>query len=185
MDILQRGLRYLRLSRRTSQRLGVHDVASMPMRVWASDLDELRHMNNGVYLTAMDLPRFDLMRRAGIWQAIDAAGYYPVVVAQTISYRKSLTLGQRYDIETRMIGYDEKSAYCEQRFVVAGEIYARAYVRARFLKRGGGAVSMREVADIAGIEIDKYPIPEWMRQWAEHVALPPTKAPAPSEWPAD
>lgn len=182
MDIIQRAVRFARVRNRRNQTLHVDDVATMPMRVWFSDLDELRHMNNGVYLSSMDLPRFDLMRRAGVWDAIIGNGYYPVVVAQTISYRKSLTLGQKYDIETRIMGYDEKSCFCEQRFVVDGEIYARAYVRARFLSRKGGSVTMRELAPLAGLDIDKYPVPEWLAQWAEHVALPATRAPAPSEW---
>ena len=31
------------------------------MRVWPNDLDTNAHMNNGRYLTLMDLGRFDLM----------------------------------------------------------------------------------------------------------------------------
>ena len=36
------------------------------MRVWPNDLDTNAHMNNGRYLTLMDLGRFDLMTQCGL-----------------------------------------------------------------------------------------------------------------------
>ncbi|MET0303517.1 MAG: acyl-CoA thioesterase [Microbacteriaceae bacterium] len=182
MDPLQRSVRYLRLALSRQPRIDAHDVSRMRMRVWPSDLDELRHVNNGVYLSTMDLPRFDLMRRAGIWPKLKARGIYPVVAAQTISYRKSLQLWQRYDVESAIVGYDERAVYLEQRFVVDGEIYARGFVAGRFLRKTGGVVPMAELGEIAGIDIAAHPAPEWMREWAAAIALPSTRAEAPSEW---
>lgn len=182
MDPIQRITRYLRIRFSRRPRLRAHDVARMPMRVWPSDLDELRHMNNGVYLSTMDLPRYDLIERAGLTAAMKEAGIYPVVVAQTIAYRRSLRLWQRYDIESRILGYDEKAVYIEQRFVVDGEIYARGFVAGRFLRRRGGVVPIEEVGRIAGVDVRAHPVPEWLREWAAAIALPSTRAPAPSEW---
>src|SRR6266567_8900242 len=73
-----------------------------PFRVWPTDLDVFRHMNNGIYLTIMDLARLDLMLRSGFWRRIKAQGWYPVVVAETIQFRRSLNLFQRFEIETRV-----------------------------------------------------------------------------------
>lgn len=182
MDPIQRIVRYLRIRFSRAPRLHPHDVARMSMRVWPSDLDELRHMNNGVYLTTMDIPRYDLTQRAGILGRLQSAGVYPVVVASTIAHRKSLKLWQRYDVESRILGYDEKAVYVEQRFVVDGEIYARGYIAGRFLRRSGGVVPIEEIGRIAGVDVREHPVPEWLREWAAAVALPSTKAPAPSEW---
>src|SRR3546814_5466286 len=41
----------------------------------------------------------DLMVRSGIWRRLREARIYPVVTAQTITYRKSLELGQRFTVE--------------------------------------------------------------------------------------
>jgi len=182
MDIVLRAARYLRIHRSTTPRLAPTDVGRIAFRVQLSDLDELRHMNNGVYLSTMDLARVDLIQRAGVWSRMRAHGMYAVVASQTISYRKSLTLWQRYEIETRVVGYDERAVYMEQRFVVGGEVYARGVVAGRFLRRTGGVVSMAELGEVIGVDVAAHPVPAWLQDWARSVALPSSRKPAPSDW---
>lgn len=170
------------LRARRGERISRFGVAETPFRVWATDLDIFRHMNNGVYLSILDLGRVDLLSRSGIWAIFTAKRWYPVVVAETISFRKSLTLGQRFTVESKVLGFDAKSVYIQQRFVVAGEIYAEAFVRGRFLKRGAGVVQIPEVLAALGELPADLVVPEWVLAWAESTALPATRAPAPSEW---
>jgi len=167
---------------RRRPRIALHDVARMNGRVWPSDLDELGHVNNGVYLSMLDHPRLDLLQRSGVWGPMKRAGIYAVVASQTVTYRKSMRLGQKFVIESRIIGYDDRAVYLDQRFVVDGEIYARAYVKGRFIRRTGGVVSTVEVGALTGIDVAAHPVPEWMADWARHVALPSTRGPAPSDW---
>lgn len=139
-----------------------------PFRVWPTDLDLLMHVNNGVYLSIMDLARVDLMRRAGLWKEILARGWYPVVIAETIQFRRSLTLFERFEIVTRAMSWDEKVIVVEQRFERGGETIAIAYVRARFLKRGGGHVTPAELLELAGISPDAplpWPVPDAVLTW--------------------
>ena len=152
MNLLFR-LIWLMVTVRRKPPLTFHDVDRLPMRARWTDLDQLRHVNNGVFLSMMDLGRVDLMVRAGVWKQLMDAGIYPVVAAQTITYRKSLQWRQRFVLETRMAGYHDKALFVEQRFVVDGEIYARAFVKARFLKRSGGTVSIEELNAIAGEDL--------------------------------
>lgn len=170
--------------RRAARRspLGLHDVGRLPLRVMPTDLDVANHVNNGVFFSLMDLGRYDLMTRAGAWQRLRAQGMYPVVIAESLAFRKSLLPWQRYELETRIIGYDEKSVWIEQRFVVKGEIYARGYVRGRFLRRRGGVVPIDEVAALVEADASAMPVPEALRRWGEEIALPSTRQPAPSEW---
>jgi YbgC/YbaW family acyl-CoA thioester hydrolase len=186
VDLLRRYLRLLRIRLAAGRRppLGLHDVSRVPGRVYPTEIDELRHVNNGVYLSLMDHARLDLMLRSGTWARLRAAGVYPVVTAQTITYRKSLTLGQRYDIESRIAGYSEKHVYIEQRFVVDGQVWERAFVEGRFLRDTGGVVPMSEVGEIVGEDVAGHPAPEWLVQWSAAVALPSGRADAPSEWSA-
>jgi YbgC/YbaW family acyl-CoA thioester hydrolase len=164
--------------------LDFRDVDRLPMRARWTDLDQLRHVNNGVYLSMMDLGRVDLMKRSGMWKRLMDAAYYPVVAAQTITYRRSLQWRQRFVLETRMAGFHDKALFVEQRFVVDGEIFARAFVKARFLKRSGGTVSVEELNALAGEDLTLIPLEGWIRRGADDVALPSTRAEAPSEWPA-
>jgi YbgC/YbaW family acyl-CoA thioester hydrolase len=188
VDLFRRYFRMLRIqlaARRATRRgrtLDPFDVGRVNDRVWLTDLDELRHMNNGVYLGLMDHARLDLLERTGLWRVLRAAGVYPVVTSQTITYRKSLTLGQRFTIETRLAGFDDRQVYIEQRFVVAGEQYAQGFVAGRFLRERGGVVSMADLADLTGVDVAGHPIPDWMHDWAENVRMPSTRADAPSVW---
>lgn len=181
---LRRYGRLLWLARRAPKlpELGLYDVCRSPRRVLLGDLDELRHMNNGVYLTLLDHARQELVVRTGLWARLRAAGMYPVVSAQSIAYRRSLRLGQRYVIESRMLGLDDRAVYIEQRFVVGDEIYARAYIQGRFLYEAGGTVPMEALVAVTGVDPVAHPIPAWLHDWAAANRLPSTRQPARSEW---
>jgi YbgC/YbaW family acyl-CoA thioester hydrolase len=184
MDPIRRFSRLfrIRIAARRRPALHIHDVSIVHDRVWPSDIDELRHMNNGVYLSLLDHARLDLMLRSGGWRKMRAAKVYPVVTAQSIAYRKSLELGQRFQIQSRIVGYDERAVYIEQRVVARNEMYARAFVQGRFLRDAGGVVPMQEVGDIVGVVTADLPAPAWLTEWSAQVTLPSTRQPAPSDW---
>lgn len=167
---------------RFGPRLGHWDVARTKFRVLPTDLDILNHMNNGVYLSIADIGRFDLLMRNGVWQIFKQRGWYPVVASETISFRKSLELWQPFVVESRILGFDEKAVYVEQRFTVAGEIYTQAFIRGRFLKRSGGVVSIAELLDAVGAAPSGVTVPAWLLEWGADAALPSTRAAAPSVW---
>ena len=172
-----------RRARRGGSTLGHYDVGRLQMRVLPTDLDLNRHMNNGVFLSVLDLGRFDLLIRNGIWDIVREQGWYPVVVSETITFRKSLTLWQKFVIETRVSGYDDRAVFVDQRIVVDGEIFAQAVIRARFLRKTGGTVAVAELIDAIGTVPPELRIPDWQVRWGKDVALPSTSAAAPSEWP--
>ena len=168
-------------------RLGHFDVARTNFLTLPTDQDILRHMNNGVYLSIMDVARFDLLHRTGVWAIFKARGWYPVVVSETISFRKSLRLGQKFTVESRILGFDKKAVYVEQRFVRPDadgdlEIYAHGYIRGRFLKRAGGVVTITELLEAIGVAPDDVTVPEWLLEWSRAAAAPATRASAPSIW---
>jgi hypothetical protein len=110
------------------------------------------------------------------------AGVLPVMASETITFRRSLMPWQRFTVETRLVGWDERAIFTEQQIVVGGEVFARATMRGRFVKKSGGVATTAEVFAIAGVDPGPIDPPEWVQRWASDVALPPTKAPAPSDW---
>ncbi|XP_018980427.1 protein THEM6-like [Cyprinus carpio] len=85
-------------------------------RVVLHDLD-LCHMNNARYLRECDFARFSLYTRNGVFKALRALGATVVVGATTIRYRRPLCVGEAFEIRSRIVCWDEKSFYLEQRFV--------------------------------------------------------------------
>ncbi len=160
----------------------VRDISRIRMRVRAIDLDVQLHMNNGTYLTIQDLGRLDYMLRTGLWNRIRELGWYAVVARQTIAYRKSLALGDEYELHTRYLGMDDRNFYIEHRFVKDGEIYAQAFVLGRFTGPNGAishdevVAQLHEAADVPST------IPQWVLEWGEAARVPSTRSPYPSEW---
>ena len=138
-------------------------------RVWPNDLDVFLHMNNGAYLTVADLGRTDLMLRAGMFGAIRRRGWYPIVAAENIRFRRSLRLAERYTITTRILGWSARSIYLEQRFERGGELVAVACIDARFLARRGGSVDTADVLAVAGVEGPSPELPSHLVGWLESV----------------
>ncbi|MEH3088542.1 MAG: acyl-CoA thioesterase [Microbacterium arborescens] len=157
-------------------------VGRVRLRTLPTDIDLLGHMNNGRYASLFDLGRFDLLVRNGIWDIFQEKGWYGVVASSTITFRKSLGLWQRFTIETRLHGHDDKSVYMVHRAVVRGEVYAEMLVRSRFLRRSGGIVPLDELFAALGRPDDLPELEPWMTEWAAATALPSTRAEAPSVW---
>ena len=136
--------------------------------VWPPDLDVLLHVNNGVYLSMLDVARVDLMLRSGMASGLRKHKIYPVVAAETIRFRRSLQLFQAFEVETTVLGWDEKAIIIQHHFLRRGELIADAVVRARFLRRQGGTVSSRELLEILDVAERVGPSPElppWVDAW--------------------
>ena len=172
-------LHLLRSRRRPTQ--GIWDDYSLPLRVLPTEIDIFMHVNNGMYFSIMDLGRLDMMVRSGVWNTIRNKGWSGVVSAETISFRKSLKLGQRYSVETRISGIDDRAVYFEHRIVVEGEIYARAFV-ATLLISENGTITRDELIDVFGSPPPGMDLPDWLHDWRLHNSLPSSRRPALHSW---
>ncbi len=147
--------------------VGPLDTCVSPYRVWLTDLDLLFHVNNGRYFSLMDVARIDLMRRSDLFFAIHKAGWYPVVVAETASFYRSLKLFERFQIETTIIGWDERDFFLMLRFVRRNKVVMEAVVKARFLKRSGGSISSEQLRQLAKITTPSPAIADWIAAWSQ------------------
>ena len=130
---------------------GMLDETRLMLRVWPNDLDTNIHMNNGRYLTVMDLGRVDLIVRTGMWRIVRRRRWHPVLGGARITYRRPLGPFQSYALTTRVMGWDEKWIYMEQRFEVDGALHARAVVKSLFLE-GRDKVPTAEIARVMGYD---------------------------------
>jgi YbgC/YbaW family acyl-CoA thioester hydrolase len=135
------------LKRWSLKPMGLSDKSVVTMRVLPTDLDFLWHVNNGVYFSYMDFGRWDMIFRNGIYKIFMKKGWYSVVAGETIKFRKSLQLWDKFQIETQTVGHDDKYFFVEQKFFSKGELMATGLVKIRVLRRKGGTVPIAEVLD--------------------------------------
>jgi len=164
MNLLFRLLRIFIVSR-FRKKVGPLGPCITPFRCWPTDLDLLRHMNNGKYFSIMDAARVDFMIRAGLKQIFADQGWFPVVVAETVRFRRSITLFQAFDIHTSIIGWDAEAILIRQAFVRRDETVCEAIVRGRFLKRSGGSVGIDELIAAVGVDGTSPALPQWIVDW--------------------
>lgn len=170
------------LARKPVPGQGILDPSVTTMRVTPGDLDLYLHVNNGVYLQMMDVGRANFIADLGMAKALRERGWYPVVAASTMTYRRSLTVGQRFQLVTRVLGWDERVVYLEQAFWRRDELVARGLVAGRFLARGDGRVPAPDVAALAGWHDPSPELPADVAAWADAVGVayrPSTRSEAP------
>ncbi|NCT90047.1 acyl-CoA thioesterase [Cellulomonas sp. APG4] len=145
------------------------DVSTTHLRVRPGDLDLYLHVNNGVYLQMMDVARSNLLADLGAFGELSRRGWYPVVAASTMTYRRSLRLGERFEIATRVLGWDHRVVYLEQLFSRGDDRVARGLVAGRFLARTGDRVPAPDVAQALGHDPQSPPLPDDVAAWARAV----------------
>ena len=147
-------------------RKGLLEESRVAFRVLPNDCDINFHMNNGRYLTFMDLGRVHLMAQLRLLGVIVRRKWKPVLAAAEINFIRQLAPFRKFDLVTRLVTWDDKYAYMEQRFESAGVLCAHAYVKGLFLGARGRVANSTVVAEL-GYTGAPPPMPEKLRIWAE------------------
>lgn len=155
---------------RKLQRRAIFEASRLSFRVLPNDLDLNMHMNNGRYLTFMDLGRVHLTAQTGLLGVMRRRRWMPVLAAAEITYLRSLEPFDRFELVTRLLTWDDKYIYMEQTFERDGELCAHAYVKGLFLQRGG-RVPNAEVLAASGYQGDAPPMAEALQRWSELTAV--------------
>ena len=142
------------------------DTVDIDYKALPTDCDINLHLTNSRYLAMMDLARTWMTERVGLLGPILKKRWFPIVNATAITYIRDIKPMQRYTISTRLVGWDHKYFYIEQKFHSERGLHAIAYVRGVF-KRSKGVVSVEEMLEVAGFD-DVAPIlPAEVIHWKE------------------
>ena len=147
-------------------RTGLFEESRVGFRVLPTDCDVNLHMNNGRYLAFMDLGRLHLVAQIGLLGIILRKRWAAALGAAEINFIRPLAPFQKFELVTRLVTWDEKYAYMEQRFESRGMLCAHAFVKGLFLDRNG-RVDPSRVAAALGTTVVPPPMPEELRIWAE------------------
>ncbi len=143
------------------------DRSIVTFRVCLFDLDINRHMTNSRYLSIMDLGRTDLLIRTGMGKLAWKKKWGSVLGSATIRWRRGLTLFQKYELHTHVVGWDNKWFYLDQKILSDGHVVSHAIVKAIFVKKGGSLMAKDIVEMVVGDEMsaESPPIPETILHW--------------------
>lgn len=135
-----------------SSPIKVNDVDSCYMRVLPNDLDLNFHLNNGRFLSLMDLGRTRLSIRSGLYKKSREENWgMGVVGGLSITYLKSLAPLQKFKLKSKLAGHFDGWFFIEQRFESKGKLVAAALVKVTFL-REGKRVPAKEIMMKMGVD---------------------------------
>lgn len=146
-------------------RLRLNDTSVLNMMVLPNDLDVYAHMNNGRYLTVMDLGRIDLILRTHLGKIAVKKKWNPIVASNMMQYRRSLTVFDRYQLKTRILCWDAKWIFLEQRFEHKGRLVALGYVKGLFMHNGRKVPNERVFKQLHLGKFESPPIPKEIELW--------------------
>lgn len=154
----------LLLTVRFRRRANPFDTTSIRMTVWPNDLDLNMHVSNGRYLTMADLGRIDFVIRTGVAHIALARRARPIVGDAMAKFRKGLDPFQRFELQTRLLGWNDKWFFIEHRFIRKERAVGMVVMRGLFLAPAG-AMKPAELLAPLGLPASSPELPDWVARW--------------------
>ena len=147
-------------------KIGPLDSSVVRFTVLPHDCDLNIHLNAGRFVSFMDISRIELLARMRVLRRVLKKGWRPVVGGLVIRYRRSVEPFERFTVESRVVGWDDKWFYIEHTVNRHnGSMAAIAYART-LLRKSGGTVHPRELIELMGLTGTESPaLPPFVEQW--------------------
>lgn len=158
-------------------RRGLFDTSTVHFRSWPNDLDLNLHVNNGRYLTFMDLGRIHLLAQMGLLGTVVRRAWQPVLTAAEINFIRAIGPFQRFALVTRLLTWDEKYFYLEQQFMRGETLCAVASVRGLFIARGR-RIAPAEALSVLQIDAVAPAMPALIQHWNDLMEIKKDQATA-------
>lgn len=152
----------LRARRRES--LTPLDESVLQFRVLPTDLNLGGRMHTGRYLGIMELGCVDLMARIGFLELTWKQRWLPQMIAVNMRYLSSLEFLQRYELTTRLLCWDNRWVYLEQRFRYKNKTVAVGQIKAAIYGRSG-TIAPGYILELLGYDPSSPMMPTVIQHW--------------------
>ncbi|AIL12339.1 hypothetical protein IM40_00490 [Candidatus Paracaedimonas acanthamoebae] len=146
--------------------LDFFEISIVSFRVVPTDLDLNLHMTNSRYLSVMDLGRLDLLLRSKGRTFLFKKKWQAVLGASHIRFRRSLQCFQKFELHSRIIGWDEKWFYIEQRIFSKGQLITIAILKALFISKKGSVPTQKVFSELK-VALEKERLTPTIKHWLE------------------
>ena len=165
---------YLRLTRVLVQskfkpKLKFHseEFDTIKLSVWPQDIDPFLELNNGRYVTLLDLGRFAYGARVDINEFLKKNHWSLTITGTYNEYRYRLRLFKTFELKTKIVGYDTEWFYFFQKLERNGKTHMASVVKFAFTSKKG-IVKPEEVVNAMGEVFDPTQLPKWISEVGGH-----------------
>ena len=142
------------------------DTDKINLIVLPQDIDPFMELNNGRYVTLLDLGRYSLGARVNMGSFLKRNKWSLTIVGTYNEYRHRLRLFQRFILQTKILGYDEKWFYFFQKVERNGKTHMASVVKFAYTSKKG-LVLPKEVVSAMGINYEPNSLPSWINELTE------------------
>lgn len=115
------------ISRLYQKKVKVQETTTIHGICTTQDVDIfIRHMNNARYVRELDFARFHFYGLTGVYGEIKKMGGGAVQGASSVRYRRTIPIFNTYKVETKLVYWDDKAIYLEQKFITHSDGFVRA-----------------------------------------------------------
>ncbi|MCI2395771.1 thioesterase family protein [Aliiroseovarius sediminis] len=139
---------------------------------WPWDIDLWRELNNGRTLTLYDLGRIPLAGRTGLTRMLIKNRWGLTMAGASVRYRKRIRTFVRFEMHSRVVGWDDRFIYVEQSMWLGGECANQIVYRSAVTDRSG-IVPTARVVDALRYEGPQPELPKWVQAWIDADAVRP------------
>lgn len=133
-------------------------------RVLPNDIDINGHMNNGRYMTVVDLMLMEYFVRIGFAGVLIKQGWKPMSGGSFITYRRGLKPFQTYRLRYKIDACDEYWNYMRFEFLDGEKLCASGYMKGAAVGKGGLIPNATSYAELR-IPVLPNPVPEAVQHW--------------------
>ena len=140
---------------------------SVNLIVLPQDIDPFMELNNGRYVTLLDLGRFAYGGRINMGTFLKKNKWSLTIVGTYNEYRYRLKLFRKFQLKSKIIGYDEKWFYFFQKAERNGKTHMASVVKFAFTSKKG-LVLPYEVVPKMDLKYNPNELPEWVNELSKH-----------------
>ncbi len=140
--------------------------AQLKMRACINDLDLNMHVNNGRYLTLMDLGRIYYMAKTGVLKQIVKRGWMPMLGSTKVNFIRPLGAFNRFIMTCQLLYWDEKWVYVEQKIYKKNQLCVIALFKILFVGKQG-KIPSEDLMALFRTTLERPPMPEHLAAWLE------------------
>ena len=147
------------------KKLGLLDESVVSFCVSPFDLDGYLHMNNGRYLTVMDVGRLDLFVRNGMVRESLRRRWQPVVASATFRFKKELNLFSRFRLRTHLLCWEGNWLFVKSLFERNGSAVGVGLIKMVVLGSKGEKIPIEKLTRAVGHSGESPPASAEVSAW--------------------
>jgi len=149
---------------RRAPKLGLDEIHVSTHMCWPIDIDMFGELNNGRTLTLFDLGRLVMGHRVGLLRVVKKNKWGMTMAGASVRYRHRVRMFQKFTMQTRAIGRDDKFLYLRQTMWSGGKATSSVLYRMAVTDKNG-IVPTQKVADALGCPHWDPKMPDWVYHW--------------------